>query len=242
MNVLFLYQSLRISGIGFLRSRYFVEDLERRGHNVRLANYIVEDDTKYTKLKRDLITRGETFDFRPDVLMIALGAFSTGDRIVNRAWLNELKGEGCIIVHCGLDYNEYNNKRKKYDELFAGCALGIVKKRDDKNDTDELPNIRGSDHSQIARTDVKTLKKYCFINDPVVFEDVPWVESHQALVVRRTADFMGYNILLTAGPKSFVKAYNDWDIHNERNAVYGAFNDWDGIEILITGHFVTDSS
>ena len=240
MNVLYLYESLRIGGIGFLRSRYFVEDLEKRGHNVRLANFITEDKTKSeSKLQSDLISFNEVSEFRPDVLLIELGVFSTGNRIPSRQWLNELKLKGCIVVHCGLSYNEYDGRRKQYDEMFAGFGLGILKKKGDTQDTDELPNIRGSGHSQTARTDVEALKTYCSIQDPIIFKDVLWVESHHALVVRPTA-FMGYNILLTAGPESFVKAYNDGDIHGENNAVYGAFNDSDGIEILITGHFVTD--
>jgi hypothetical protein len=228
---------LRISGIGFLRSRYFVEDLEKRGHTVKLANFIAEDSTIYeSKLQNDLISFKEVSEFDPDVLLIELGAFSTGNRIPGRQWLNELKLKGCIIVHCGLDYNEYNGRRKQYDEMFAGFGLGIVKKEGDSQDRDELPNIRGSDHGQIAVTDVEVLRKYCSIQDPIIFKDVLWIESHHALVIR-----VNFNeILLTAGHNSFVKAYNDWDLHGERDAVYGAFNDSDGIEILITGHFVTD--
>jgi len=46
-------------------------------------------------------------------------------------------------------------------------------------------------------------------------------------------------VLITSGTDSFVKAYNS-DRHGENNAVYGEFNDSNGIEILVTGHFVTD--
>lgn len=81
---------------------------------------------------------------------------------------------------------------------------------------------------------VEDLKAYCSIGDPRVFADVPWVESHHALVVRAWQ-----NPLLTAGPESYVKAYND-DMHGDSHALYGTFNDTNGIEILITGHFVTD--
>ncbi|MCI0554374.1 MAG: CHAT domain-containing protein [Anaerolineae bacterium] len=241
MNILYLYESLRMGGIDFLRSRYFVEDIEKRGHNVWLANFIVEGEvkSKSKELQNDLISLSEVSEFDPDILLIELGAFSTGNRLHSRVWLDELKLKGCIIVHCGLDYNEYNQKRKQYDEMFAGFSVGILKNKNDKQDIDELPNIRGLGWSQKSRTDVETLRKYCYIQDPKVFEKVPWVESLHALVIT-PLDIMGFNILITAGSQGFIKAYNDWDIHNEHNPVYGAFNDHNGIEILITGHFVTD--
>lgn len=233
MNVLFLYHMLRVNGVGFLRSRYFIEDLEKRGHNVRLAYFVVDDKSRWKKdLQDDAISFDEVAEFRPDVLAFELGSV---DRFPSRDWLNELKRQGCIIVHCGLDYGDYNRDRKQYDEMYAGFGCGIRKKETDKRDTDELPNIRDSDRiSQVTRTDVETLKKYCSIQEPKVFENVAWVSSHHALVVQPFK-----HILLTSGPHSFVKAYND-DIHGENYAVYGAFNDTKGIELLITGHFVTD--
>lgn len=240
MNVLFLYHMLRANGMDFIRSRYFIDDLERRGHNVRFAYFIAEDKEKWVKLQNDVISFAEVSEFRPDALIFELGS---ADRFPSRDWLNELKLKGCIVVHCGLGYNDYNQNRKLFDEMYAGFGCGILKKKNDLQDTDELPNIRGSGDSQIARTDIETLKKYCTIRDAVIFQDVLWVESHHALVIRPRSDlttWLGYNILLTAGSKSSVKAYNDWDIHGESNAVYGAFNDSGGIEILITGHFVTD--
>jgi hypothetical protein len=242
MNVLFLYHALRVNGMGFLRSHYFVEDLERRGHNIRFAYFIVENKEKWKQLQNDVITFDEVVEFSPDVLIFELGS---ADRFPSRDWLNELKAKGCIVVHCGLDYNDYNQNRKLFDEMYAGFGCGILKKKTDKQDTDELPNIRGSGDSQKAHTDIETLKRYCSIQDAAIFKDVLWVESHHALVIKPRSDLttgLGYNILLTAGSKSVVKAYNDWDIHGENNAVYGAFNDSGGIEILITGHFVTDNN
>ncbi|MBK8431504.1 MAG: hypothetical protein IPL28_09560 [Chloroflexi bacterium] len=168
----------------------------------------------------------------------------SADRLFpSREWLNELKLKGCIILHCGLEYNDYNQNRKLFDEMYAGFGCGILKKKNDIQGRGELPNIRGSAESEIAHTDVETLKKYCAIQDTVIFQDVLWVESSDALVIKRRSDlttWFGYRVLLTAGFKSFVKAYNDWDIHGKNNAVYGVFNDSDGIEILITGYFVTD--
>jgi hypothetical protein len=226
---------LRANGMGFIRSRYFVEDLERRGHNVRFAYFIAEDKEKWVKLQKDVISFAEVSEFRPDALIFELGS---ADRFPSRDWLNELKLKGCIVVHCGLDYNDYNQNRERFDEMYAGFGYGILKKKNDTQDMDELPDIRGSGDSQIARTDIETLKKYCAIQDAVIFQDVLWVESHHALVIKPRR--LGYNVLLTAGSKSSIKAYNDWEIHGENNAIYGAFNDSGGIEILITGHFVTD--
>lgn len=237
MNILFLYSMLRMNGLDFLRSRYFVEDLEQRGHNVCLAYFITEDKNKWEKLKDDAITFDEVSEFHPDALIFELGS---ADRFPSRGWLNDLKRKGCIIVHCGLEYNEYNQNREQYDRMYEGFGCGILKKKGDKG-TDELPNIRGADHGQTARTDVEFLKQYCSISASRVFDDVLWVESQLALVVRPTV-LMGHNVLLVAGPRSFTKAYNDWDIHAEHNAVYGAFSDHNGIEILITGHFVTDGN
>jgi len=233
MNVLFLYHMLRMNGIGFLRSRYLVEDLERRGHSVRLAYGIVDDPSKYQGyLQDDMIAFDEVAKFHPDALIFELGG---ADRFPSRDRLNELKRQGCIIAHCGLGYNDYDRDRKQYDEMYAGFGCGIRKKESDKQGIDELPNIRGSDTvSPVTRTDVETLKKYCFIHDPKVFENIPCVSSHHALVI-----FPFKHILLTSGPHSFIKAYND-DIHGESYAIYGAFCDTNGIEILITGHFATD--
>ena len=239
MNILFLYNMLRVNGIGFIRSRYFVEELEQRGHRLRLAYFITDDKTKWDKtLKDDVISFDEVSEFRPDALVFELGS---ADRFPSREYLNELKRDGCIILHCGLDYNDYNQHRKQYDEMYWGFGCGIYKKKRDDG-TDELPNIRGLGDSQTARTDVETLKNYCSIRDPKVFENVPWVESDFALVIKpehKGISIIGFPILLTSGAKSHVKAYND-DIHGENYAIYGAFNDANGIEILITGHFVTD--
>src|SRR3712207_3686380 len=105
MNVLFLYYALRMNGINFLRSRYFVEDLEERGHNVRLAYFISEDKDKWEEIQKDVISFDEVSEFRPDVLLFELGS---ADRFPSRDWLNELKRKGCVVVHCGLDYNDYN--------------------------------------------------------------------------------------------------------------------------------------
>lgn len=230
MKILYMYHMLRINGIGFLRSRYFVEDLEKRGHSVRLAYFIVDDKSQWKDLEDDAISFDEVSSFRPDALIFELGS---ADRFPSREWLNELKRQGCIIVHCGLDYNEYNGARKPYDEMYAGFGCGIRKKKGDKQAKDELPIIQHG-VSQTTRTDVEVLKEYCSISEPKVFENVPWVSSRSALVIHPFK-----HILLTAGPHSFVKAYND-DIHGENYAIYGAFNDTKGIEILITGHFVTD--
>ncbi|MRS04053.1 hypothetical protein EG832_12660, partial [bacterium] len=207
---------------------------------MRFAYFIADDKEKWKKLQNDLISFAEVSEFRPDVLIFELGS---ADRFPSREWLNELKLKGCIVLHCGLEYNDYNQHRRLFDEMYAGFGCGILKKKNDLQDTDELPNIRGSGDSQIARIDVETLRRYCAIRDTNVFKDVLWVESHHALIIKPRSDltsWLGYNILLTAGPKSSIKAYNDWDIHGENNAVYGVFNDSNGIEILITGHFVTD--
>jgi hypothetical protein len=232
MNILYMYHMLRINGIGFLRSRYFAEGLEKRGHSVRLAYFIVDDKNQWKDLQDDAISFDQVSKFRPDALIFELGS---ADRFPSRAWLNELKRQGCIIVHCGLDYNVYNGDRKPYDEMYAGFGCGIRKKKGDRQDRDALPDIRDTDMvSQITRTDVETLKEYCSIQEPKIFENVPWVSSHSALAI-----YPFKRILLTAGPRSVVKAYND-DIHGENYAIYGAFNDTSGIEVLITGHFVTD--
>ncbi|MCC7362034.1 MAG: CHAT domain-containing protein [Anaerolineales bacterium] len=242
MRVLFLHQYLRKSGVTFLRSRYFVEDLEARGHEVWLANFITDDPTKYDTSRGDIISTADVSRFRPDVVLIELGAFSTGPRIPSRQWLDQSKLEGCIVVHCGLDYNEYDSHRPEYDGLFSGFGMAILKKKSDVSGTEELPNIRGSEQSQVARTDVDALKKYCSLQDESVFRGVAWVESHHALVIdpRSSVSPLGHNALLVAGPQSSIKAYNDWQIHGESNAIYGAFSDRSGIEVLITGHFVTD--
>lgn len=223
---------LRMNGIDFLGSRYFVEDLEKRGHIVRLAYFITDDKNLLKNLHDDAISFDEVSKFFPDALIFELGG---ADRFLSRERLNELKRQGCIIIHCGLDYNEYNGNRERYDEMYAGFGCGIRKKKGDKQNTDELPDIRDSDMvSPVTRTDSETLKECCSIREPKIFENVPWVSSHYALVV---SPFR--HILLTAGPHSFVKAYND-DIHGDNYAIYGAFNDIKGIELLITGHFVTD--
>jgi hypothetical protein len=75
MNVLFLYHMLRMNGIGFLRSRYLVEDLERRGHSVRLAYFIVDDPSKYHDLQDDVIAFDEVAKFHPDALIFELVHF-----------------------------------------------------------------------------------------------------------------------------------------------------------------------
>jgi hypothetical protein len=239
MNILFLYKMLRVNGIGFIRSRYFLEELEQRGHRLRLAYFITKDKSKLGReLLDDAITFDEVSEFQPDALIFELGGV---DRFPSREYLNELKRNGCIIVHCGLCYNDYNQHRKQYDEMYWGFGCGIYKKRRDDG-TDELPNIRGPGASQTARTDVETLKRYCSIRDLTVFENVPWVESHFALVIkpeREGIPVIGLPILLTSGAASYVKAYGD-DIHGENYAIYGAYNDTNGIEILITGDFVTD--
>jgi len=230
MNVLFLYHMLRVNGLGFLRSRYFVQDLEKREHNVRLAYFIVEDKNKWEKLRDDTISFDEVSEFRPDVLIFELGG---PDRFPSRDWLNELKRKGCIVVHCGLDYNDYIQHTDEYDEFLKGGGFRIFKGAAEKHS--EYPSIRGSDRqSAISRTAVETLEKYCSIGDSMIFENVQWVESRMSLIIS-----LFKKILLTSGADSFVKAYND-DRHGENNAVYGAFNDSGGIEILITGHFVTD--
>jgi hypothetical protein len=221
---------LRINGINFLRSRYFVEDLEKRGHSVRLAYFVVNDKSQWKDLQNEAISFDEVSKFRPDAIIFELGS---ADRFPSRAWLNELKRQGCIIIHCGLDYNVYNSDRKPYDEMYAGFGCEIRKKKSDTQDRDELPEIRDG-VSQTTRTEVEVLRKYCSIREPRIFENVPWVSSHQALVINSFKQ-----VLLTAGPHSNVKAYND-AIHGENYAIYGAFNDTHGVEVLITGHFVTD--
>ncbi|MBK8431505.1 MAG: hypothetical protein IPL28_09565 [Chloroflexi bacterium] len=56
MNVLFLYHRLRANGLRYTKSLYFVEDIERRGHNVRFAHFIVEDKEKWVNLQNDVIS------------------------------------------------------------------------------------------------------------------------------------------------------------------------------------------
>ena len=237
MNVLFLYASLRMNGISFLRSRYFVEDLEARGHTVRLAYFIVDNKNEYTTLQDDAITFKEVAKFQPDAIIFELGS---ADRFPKRAWLDQLKRRGCIVLHCGLDYNVYNQNRARYDEMYAGFGCGIRKKRGDESSQEEsnheeLPIIREANTwNQVTVTDGATLRDFCCVRKPKIFENVPWVSSHSALVV-----YPCNNVLLTGGHRSFVKAYDD-EIHGDANAIYGAFGDANGIEVLITGHFVTD--
>lgn len=221
---------LRVNGINFLRSRYFVEDLERRGHKVRLAYFIVEDKNKWENLRDDIISFDEVSEFSPDVLILELGS---SDRLPNRDWLNRLKQVGCIVVHCGLGYNDYIHHSDEYSNFFKGGGFGIF--NDGARKYGEHPSICGSDRvSDISCTDIETLKKYCAIRDPVIFDNVRYLESRMALII---SPFK--KILITSGTDSFIKAYGS-DRHGENNAVYGALNDTNGIEILITGHFVTD--
>ena len=233
MNVLLLHQGLRKGGLGFVRCRYLLADLESHGHTVHLASYLCRERPAEIErgLEQDIMSVDELEQFAPDVLLIELGAYSCGDRVIGRDFLNELKLKGCIVVHCGLDLNEYSRKQEKYDALFGTAGFEIAKQA---NPEHELPNIRGPHGSQTIRTQVADLREYCAIRDPQIFEGVPWVESHHALVLRAWQ-----KPLITAGPESYVKAYSD-DIHGASHALYGMFNDSDGIEILITGHFVTD--
>lgn len=231
MRIVYLYNMLRMNGTGFLRSRYFVEELQKRGHEVWLGYFLTEDKSAFPKLQKDAITYQEIADFQPHALIFELGSV---DRFPSREWLNELRSTGCIILHLGLDLNDYNYNREAYDEMYAAFGCKILKKgRQDA----ELPNIRASDGtSQIARTDQESLRKYCAIREPKVFEGVPWVSSHHALVIGAFK-----NPLITACPDSAIKAYGE-DMHGDSFAIYGAFSDTNGIEILITGHFVTDGN
>lgn len=139
-----------------------------------------------------------------------------------------------MVVHCGLDYKDYIQHTDEYDEFFKGGGFGIFKGATEKHS--EYPSIRGPDMiSAISRSNVETLEKYCSIRDSMIFENVQRVESRMSLIISHVK-----KVLLTSGIDSFVKAYDD-DRHGENNAVYGTLNDTDGIEILITGHFVTDS-
>ena len=232
LDILYLHESLRKYGGSWLRCRYLVEDLEERGHVVHLASYITDKPaSKWAEqgLEDDLITVEEVEALEPDVLLIELGALSCGDRVCGREFLDEMKRKGCIVFHCGLDYNEYNRKRDQYNELFRGFGAEIH-----EGDGWELPNIRGADGGQVARTDVDPLRKYCSIRDPAVFDGIGVIEAHHALVLHPFP-----SILLVAGPHSRVKAYNE-PIHGDANAVFGVYSDSVGVEALITGHFTTD--
>ena len=186
---------LRVGGINFLRSRYFVEDLEKRGHNVRLAYFIVEDKNKWEKLRDDAISFDKVSEFRPDVLIFELGS---PDRFPSRDWLNELKRKGCIVVHCGLDYNDYIQHSDEYDEFLKGGGFGIFKGAAEKYS--EHPSIRGSDMiSAISRTNTETLVKYCSIRNSAIFENVQWIESRMALIIRPFK-----KVLITSGTDSWA--------------------------------------
>jgi hypothetical protein len=73
MNILFLHEGLRSGGVDFLRSRYLVEDLEERGHDVKLASFITDQDPEAfeERLKNDVISIDEVMAYRPDVLLIS---------------------------------------------------------------------------------------------------------------------------------------------------------------------------
>jgi hypothetical protein len=230
MNILFLYAQLRASGISFLRSHYFLEDIKDRGHKIELAHFIHDINLVPEELRKDAFSYDDVINFQPDVLIFEQ---SNINRYPSRDWIKEIKKKGCIVVHCGLNVNDYSQNKDRYDTFFRDAGFEIY------NGSEKYipPTIRGKSlGDQTSRTDVDTLKRYCSIRDSRIFENVPWVESSLALVIDLSSAF---GVLINAGLNSQIKAY-DSDRHGEGYAVYGAFNDFEGIEILITGHFVTD--
>jgi len=219
MNILFLYEEPRQTGINFTRSKNFINDLESRGHTVKLTCFITDKSKESwpADLKNDIISIDDAFLFKPNALILELP--STG-RFHNRNFLNQLKNNGCIIVHCGLELNFYSMNHNDCDQIFNAFGCEIHKGDVEDSTADDLPNIRGvnTGNDLIARTDANFLMKNCAIKDSSIFNNVPYVESYHALVIKKYP-----KRLISSGQDSWVKAYNS-KIHYESNSVYGAYN------------------
>lgn len=241
LRILYFQARPRSSGLDCWNAERLLDELRRRGHDVRLCWAVHEPLTRDTiGVSEDIVHPDKVREWRPHVLVFE-DDFFVGDPKIPEALLDELELAGSVAVielsaskiwsaYC----NRYADRTRQYEEFLA--SRGLQLQLADRPDVDEHPKcVSDISDSTYVETSVDELRQYSCIKDEQLFVGVQRIGVSWAVPLKHPL-----NALITAGRGARVKAYNS-ECHRDVFPVYGALNDRKGrTEAIFTGMLMSD--
>jgi hypothetical protein len=217
LRILYLHGYNRSTGFDYLSSPRLVEELRRRGHEVRLCwavhELLAHDDLN---TNRDLVPPESVREWQPHVLIFERSLF-VGDPKIPLPLLQELEMQGTVVI---LEVEDYHERKEKYREFLEARGITVEEATDPRK---EQPTCRAF-FDRYLRTSVEDLRGHTHFKDEQIYSGVESVAASHAYPVRAGFDA---HTLVVGGQNVHVKAYGDERLHEQPFPVYGVLVEHD---------------
>jgi hypothetical protein len=208
LRILYFYSSLRSDGFDYLSSPRLVNELRKRGHEVRLC-WAVHELVDDSDINKDLVAPDSVREWQPDALIFERSLF-VGDPKIPFSLLQELEMKGSVVI---LEIDDYDRRKDKYLEFLESRGIAIEEAADSRS---ERPKCRAF-FDRYLRTSVEELRKHSIYKDDHIYSGVTSIAAASALPVKS-----GFaHALIVGGKNVHIKAYGDERLHQQPFPVYG---------------------
>lgn len=213
LRVLYFHDQPRSSGLGYIRSRQLVKELEKRGHILRFCwavhTPLINDTISVSK---DILNPQIIREWQPQALVFESGLF-VGEPRIPLDLLYDLEANGAVAIIAIPPY-EYEDSISQYDSFFDSRSISIP------SANNEPPrckgDIRGGD---IVFSSIQ-LERYSVVGNAIL-------NNVSSIRLGSARPMTGSQVLIVGQENVFVKAYNNRDIHGITYPVLGILNDKD---------------